>query len=140
MRLEFDRRHRDDMLALFQAVEPCFLHLGARRDVLDVDDARDGRQAQRLRDLMHHVLRGPQDQDAVRLDRLNGFADFFRMAGQDENRTPHGHDLTLFFLGRMTGDDLAILDEDAIIDDRIGVMFMCNDKRPVTLASSARAH
>ena len=56
MRLELDGRHGNDVLALLEAVEPRLVHLGLRRDVLDVDDARNGRQSECLRDLVHHVL------------------------------------------------------------------------------------
>ena len=138
MRLELDRRHRDDVLALLDTVEARLLHLRPRRDVLDADDLRDGRQAQGLRDLLDHVLRGAEDQDAVRLRVLDGLAHLLCMTRQYKDSPANGHDLVLLLLGRVTRQDLAVLDEDAIIDDGIGTILMRDNQRAMTLSGPTR--
>ena len=74
----------------------------------------------------------------MRLRFLDCLAHLLGMARQDEDGPPDGHDLTLLLLGRMTRQDLAILDEDAIVDDGIGTVLVRDNQRAVAFPGPAR--
>lgn len=138
MRLELNGRHRDDVLALFDAVKPRLFHLGPRGNIFNADDFCNWRQMQGLRDFLNHVLRCAENQDSVRFGCFNGLADFFRVAGQNEDGPSDGHNPALFFFRRMAGNDFAVLDEDAVIDDGIGIILMRHNQCAVAFAGPAR--
>ena len=65
---------------------------------------------------------------------------FFRMSGQDEDGAAHRHDLALLHLGGRAGDNLAVLDQDAVINDGVRLMLMRHEQGAVTLACAARTY
>ena len=140
MRLQLDRRNGYDVLALLQSAVPRFLHLTLRRDVFDVDDLFDRRQFQYARDLVDHVLGSPENEDAMRSALGDSRAHFFRMSGKREDGTAHRHDFALLHLGGRAGDNLAVLDQDAIINDSVCLMLMRHEQGAVALACAARAY
>ena len=111
------------MFATLQAVILGNLHILLRGDVLNADDLSDRTDAKRLRDLLHHILRGAEDQDAAWCALLDRAAYISGMSRKDENRTSYRHDAVLFLLCRCTADHFPIFDEDAVVDDGICAVF-----------------
>lgn len=103
-----------------------------------MNDLRDGGQVQRLGDLVHHILRCTEHEDAVRLHAVDGRAHLLRVARQHEDGAPHRHDAALFLFRRMPANDLAILDEDAVVDDSVRLVLVSDEQRAVALARTAR--
>ena len=140
MRLQLDRRNGYDVLALLQSAVPCFLHLTLRRDVFNVDNLFDRRQLQYTRDLIDHVLGSPKDEDAMRPALGDSRTHLFRMSRQDEDGAAHCHDLAFLHLGGRAGDNLAVLDQNAIINDGVRLMLMRHEQGAVAFACAARTY
>ena len=124
MRFQLNARHGDDMLAPLEPAVLCNLHIFFRGNVLNADDLADWTDAQGLCDLLHHVLRGAEEEDAARGRFLNRPTHIGSMARQNENCPAYCHNPILLFFRRSAANDLAVLDQDTVVDDGICTVFL----------------
>ena len=139
MRLKFDCRHGDDVFAFLEAVELRLSNFRMRRDVFNANDKLNRRQLERLCDFVNHVFRRADNQNSVRLYALNCVANLFGVTGQNENRTPYRHDSAFFGLRALARDNVSVFNQNAVVDNRVGVVFACDLQRPMTFARAAGA-
>ena len=76
----------------------------------------------------------------MRLALGNRLTDFLGMARQHEDGTAHGHDAVLFLFRGMAAHDLAVLDQNAVIDDGIRLMLVRDEQGAMALARAARSY
>jgi len=86
------------------------------------------------------MLREVQDEQTLGFDRLYALTDLGGVVGIHEYGRFDGADLAGFLLGRTSGNDFAVLDEQTVVDDAVDVMFVGDNQGAVAFAGPARTY
>ena len=128
------------MLSFFEAMVLCDLNILLCGNILNADQLADDPEAKGLCNLLYHIFRCSKNENAAQRGCLNGFAHGFSVSGQDKYSTAHRHNAVLLFFRRGTANHFSILDENAIINNGIGPIFLRHPQCTMTFPCPARAN
>ena len=124
------------MLALFAVIER-LLDFLRRRYVSNEYFFFDRRQIKRLNNFYNHFFRSAQNQNFLRLDLLNLFANDISVARIVKNRALHRADHRRLRFCRVPGDFFAVSDQKPIVNNRIYLVFLGYIERIMTFTGTA---
>ena len=126
--------------ALFRPALPRFGDFKPAGDVFDVDDLTDRRQLQDIDDFVDHIAGGAEDEKPFGFDGFDALANRGGVVGLHENGPFNGADFTRLLLGRVSGNNFAVFDEQAVVDDAVDVMVVGDNQRAVAFSGPARTY